>query len=117
METDDAEGNGPFQVHSEVPSELAPPKSPETLSDGERCARISCILVKKDTAQSLLDTFNDATFGHALDGDDCIKLKSLERGKECLFSSETFETVSGTVGNHLTVIQHLTLQKDIKCRE
>ncbi|GIY62548.1 hypothetical protein CEXT_425351 [Caerostris extrusa] len=49
------------------------------LSDEERCARISRLLMKKDIAQSLLDTFNDATFGHALDEDDCINLKALEQ--------------------------------------
>ncbi|GIY58685.1 hypothetical protein CEXT_299331 [Caerostris extrusa] len=59
METDDIEGNGPFQVYSEVPSEPASPTSPEMLSNltnEERCARISRILMKKDIAQSLLDT-------------------------------------------------------------
>ncbi|GIX80988.1 hypothetical protein CEXT_24251, partial [Caerostris extrusa] len=35
--------------------------------------------MKKDIAQSLLDIFNDATFGHALDDDDRIKLKELEQ--------------------------------------
>ncbi|GIY37680.1 hypothetical protein CDAR_455701 [Caerostris darwini] len=56
-ETDnDDEGNGPFQVHSEVPSELVSSKSPETLSnlsDEERCTRISSILLDKDIAQSI----------------------------------------------------------------
>ncbi|GIX68284.1 hypothetical protein CDAR_114261 [Caerostris darwini] len=81
IKTDYIEGNGLFQIHSEVPSELASPKSPEmlsNLSNGERCAIISRILMKKDIAESLLDIFNDATVGHALDEDDCIKLKALE---------------------------------------
>ncbi|GIY34879.1 hypothetical protein CDAR_389051 [Caerostris darwini] len=80
-ETDDIEGNGSFQVYSEVPSEPASPTSPEmrsNLTDEERCARISRILMKKDIAQSLLDTFNATTFGHALDEDDRAKLKTLE---------------------------------------
>ncbi|GIX79647.1 hypothetical protein CEXT_245651 [Caerostris extrusa] len=82
METDDIEGNGPFQVYSEVPSEPASPTSSEMLSNltnEERCARISRILMKKDIAQSLLDTFNATTFGHALDEDDHVKLKTLEQ--------------------------------------
>ncbi|GIX70576.1 hypothetical protein CEXT_63651 [Caerostris extrusa] len=48
------------------------------LTDEERCARISRILMKKDIVQSLLDTFNATTFGHALDEDDRVKLKTLE---------------------------------------
>ncbi|GIY33053.1 hypothetical protein CDAR_367421 [Caerostris darwini] len=47
MEADDDEGNKPFQVHSEVPSELASPKSPETLlnlSDEERRAEFHTLL-------------------------------------------------------------------------
>ncbi|GIY27774.1 hypothetical protein CEXT_275771 [Caerostris extrusa] len=58
------------------------PTSPEMLSnltDEEQCARISRILMKKDIAQSLLDTFNATTFGLALDEDDRVKLKTLEQ--------------------------------------
>ncbi|GIY03592.1 uncharacterized protein CDAR_425851 [Caerostris darwini] len=83
METDDVAGNEPVQVHSEVPSDLASYTYPEMLSNlsgEERCVRISCILMKKDIAQSLLDTFNATTFGHALDEDDRVKLKALEQG-------------------------------------
>ncbi|GIX86877.1 hypothetical protein CEXT_10951 [Caerostris extrusa] len=82
METDDAERKGPFQVHSEVPSELASPTSPEMLSNlsvEEQCARISSIIMKKDIAQSLLDTFNATTFGHTLVEEDRVKLKTLEQ--------------------------------------
>ncbi|GIY54623.1 hypothetical protein CEXT_185701 [Caerostris extrusa] len=45
------------------------------------CARISRILMKKDIAQSLLDTFLMLQpFGHALDeDDDRAKLKTLEQ--------------------------------------
>ncbi|GIY15389.1 hypothetical protein CDAR_8531 [Caerostris darwini] len=80
METDDAERNGPFQVHSEVNSELASPTSPETPSnpsDEERCTRISRMLTW--ISQNLLDTYNDGTVNHALDENDCIKLKALEQ--------------------------------------
>ncbi|GIY77109.1 hypothetical protein CEXT_751231 [Caerostris extrusa] len=69
-------------VCSEVPSEPASPTSPEMLSnltDEERRARISRILMKKDIAQSQLDTFNATTFGPALDEDDRVKLKTLEQ--------------------------------------
>ncbi|GIY59014.1 hypothetical protein CDAR_44171, partial [Caerostris darwini] len=72
IETDDV------QVHSEVPSEVASSNSSEmlsNLSDEERCARISCLLMKKDISQSLLDTFNATTFGS--DEDDRVKLKAL----------------------------------------
>ncbi|GIY42612.1 hypothetical protein CEXT_79791 [Caerostris extrusa] len=69
METDDIEGNGPFQVYSEVPSEPASPTSPEMLSN----------LRKKDIARSLLDTFNATTFGHPLHEADHVKLKTLEQ--------------------------------------
>ncbi|GIX74341.1 hypothetical protein CEXT_130671 [Caerostris extrusa] len=82
METDDIEGKGPFQVYSRSTLEPASPTSPEMLSnltDEKRCARISCILMKKDIAPSLLDTFNATTFGHALDEDDRVKLKTLEQ--------------------------------------
>ncbi|GIY58214.1 hypothetical protein CEXT_694261 [Caerostris extrusa] len=81
METDDVEGNGPFQVHSEVPSEFTSPNLPEmisNLSEEERCAKISRIIMTKGITQSLVETFNAATFGHALDEDDRVKLKELE---------------------------------------
>ncbi|GIY75391.1 hypothetical protein CEXT_474611 [Caerostris extrusa] len=74
METDDIEGNGPFQVYSEVPSEPTSPEMLSNLTDEERCARISRILMKKDIAQSLLDTFNATTFGYALDEDDRVNV-------------------------------------------
>ncbi|GIX71476.1 hypothetical protein CEXT_39731 [Caerostris extrusa] len=77
METDDIEGNGPFQVRSEVPSEPTAPEKPSNPSDEERCARISRML--KWISQNLLDTVNDGTLNHALDEDDCIKLKALEQ--------------------------------------
>ncbi|GIY09135.1 hypothetical protein CDAR_535001 [Caerostris darwini] len=75
-------GTGLFRSTSKKPSELASPTSPEMLSNltnEERCARISRILMKKDIAQSLLDTFNATTFGHALDENDRVKLKTLEQ--------------------------------------
>ncbi|GIY24901.1 hypothetical protein CEXT_29351 [Caerostris extrusa] len=73
MATDDVEVKGLFQVHSEVFSETVLPTSPEmvsNLSDEERCARISRILMKKVLAQSLLNTLNATIFGHAFDEDD-----------------------------------------------
>ncbi|GIY83253.1 hypothetical protein CDAR_367211 [Caerostris darwini] len=76
MET---EGKGTI---SGLPSLPGMPTSPEMLldlTDEERCAGISRILMKKDIAQCLLDTFDATTFGHALDEDDRVKLKTLEQ--------------------------------------
>ncbi|GIZ05288.1 hypothetical protein CEXT_714471 [Caerostris extrusa] len=70
------------------------------LTDEERCARISRILIKKDIAQSLLDTFNATTFGHALDENDHVKLKTL--GQDLI---NAFESVNlKRNASHITTV-------------
>ncbi|GIX80206.1 hypothetical protein CEXT_641081 [Caerostris extrusa] len=54
METDDIEGTDLFRSTPKYPRSLLFPTSPEMLSnltDEERCARISRLLMKKDIAQ------------------------------------------------------------------
>ncbi|GIY42024.1 hypothetical protein CDAR_210271 [Caerostris darwini] len=54
---------------------LASPTFPETLSDEERCARISTVIKKKDIAQNFYDAYAAALTGHSPDDDDLQKIK------------------------------------------
>ncbi|GIY81164.1 hypothetical protein CDAR_548101 [Caerostris darwini] len=63
-------------TRASIPSELlSSPINHETLSEEERCARISTVTKKKDLAQNLYDAYAAALTGYSPDDDDLKVLK------------------------------------------
>ncbi|GIX83760.1 hypothetical protein CEXT_215041 [Caerostris extrusa] len=82
-------------IQSEWLASLTFPEKQSSLSDEERCARISTVIKKKDIAQNLYDAYAAALIGYSTDDDDFEEIKILhDELTACNEGENTFDFLS-----------------------